>query len=256
MNLSPGSHHGRVGACVMEMVSLINGRKVVVEADGTVDVDWLWDGKTDLPACTTKVVARAAQIVNDHLDDSQRQRLAVLIPRLLRARRCANPDVEHRVQVRVALWAARSVAHFVPDEQRGVCDAALAAVEAWLDDPSDTTRRAAAKAAKAAEGAAAEATRARAATAARAAATAATRAAKAAGMESAAAAAAATTTAAAAATAAAWAVWATGADLVVWLSDLLDAHAKALVEEGVAVYDPEPDYLADDELDAILAAFE
>lgn len=64
--LSAGAHKPGSGkACVMEYVSLLAGE------------EW-----TDTPKCTNPVLARAAQRVNDALDDSERHRLVPLIGRL------------------------------------------------------------------------------------------------------------------------------------------------------------------------------
>lgn len=119
MPLSSGSHEPGKGACVMEKVAILWG---LHNGQG---VEW-----TDLPECTNEVVAKFAQQVNDRLDNTERQRLNALIPRLLRARRT---DSDLRVNVRLAIWAARRVVlHLVREQDREVCEAAIEAAENWL----------------------------------------------------------------------------------------------------------------------------
>lgn len=68
-SLAKGAHAEGVGkACVMEYISVITGDK--------------W---TDQPDCTNLVVAKAAQSVNDHLTDSERQMILPFIHRLTAA---------------------------------------------------------------------------------------------------------------------------------------------------------------------------
>lgn len=99
---------------------------------------------TDAPTCTNEVITRAAQLVNDRLGDEARQRLVALIPRILRARRT---DSDRRVNVRLALWAARSVLDMVREKDRPECDRALRSVELWLaGDVTDEEMSAAASA--------------------------------------------------------------------------------------------------------------
>ena len=124
--LASGSHKvGDGQECVMERVAILwalhSGKDVAAAS-------------SDLPECTNTVIARAAQTVNDYLTDTQRQRLNVLIPRLLRARRTES---DMRVNVRLAAWAARRVLDLTRPQDREVCERAIEAVEAWLADPSD-----------------------------------------------------------------------------------------------------------------------
>ena len=140
--LAKGAHSTGKEQCVMEKVALLwavatNRSRSVV---------------SDLPECTNEVVAKVAQRVNDDLSDTERQRLNALVPRLLRARRTS---ADPRVNVRLAIWAARRVLHLVRDEDRALCERAIDAAQAWLDDPSRTT--AAARAADAAYAASADA---------------------------------------------------------------------------------------------------
>lgn len=65
--LSAGSHPSPAeGACVMEYISFLAGEK--------------W---SDFPACTNRVLAKAAQYANDDMPDGERQRLLPLLPRLM-----------------------------------------------------------------------------------------------------------------------------------------------------------------------------
>lgn len=68
-SLAKGAHAPEDGkACVMEYISVITG-----------------DHWTDQPACTNLLVAKAAQAVNDHLDDNDRQKVVPFIHRLAAA---------------------------------------------------------------------------------------------------------------------------------------------------------------------------
>src|SRR4051812_19294208 len=82
LRLSHGRHTSRPGACVMEVVSLLFHRRVIV--NGNVEPDWEWSGKTDAPRCTSVAVAVATQRVHDRTPDDELGRLAPLLPRLLR----------------------------------------------------------------------------------------------------------------------------------------------------------------------------
>jgi len=95
--LSAGAHSPSEGkACVMEYVALLAGES--------------W---TDAPTCTHPALARAAQVVNDRLPDSERHRLVPLIGRLFGTAE-AGTDLERRVlSVRLAAWCARRALPFV-----------------------------------------------------------------------------------------------------------------------------------------------
>ena len=89
--LSAGPHEPGSGkACVMEYVSLLAGES--------------W---SDTPQCTYHPLARAAQIVNDYLDDSHRNLLVPLIGRLFGT----TLQIDDR---RFALQVARTVEHLHP----------------------------------------------------------------------------------------------------------------------------------------------
>ena len=121
MPLGKGGHEPGKGACVMEKVHML----WAIHAGRDVMAEW-----SDLPECTNEVVARFAQVVNDRLNSTERQRLNALIPRLLRARRT---DSDTRVNVRLAVWAARRVLHLVREKDREVCERAIEAAEKWLE---------------------------------------------------------------------------------------------------------------------------
>jgi hypothetical protein len=216
--LDKGSHHSpQEGACVMEKVAMLwalhEGRDVL-------------GSFSDLPECTNPVIAKAAQAVNDNLSDEARQKLNAFIPRLLRARRT---DSDRRVNVRLAVFSARYVLDLVDKKDLEVCERAIEAAEAWLEDPSDANATAATNAAYAAYAAANAAYAAYANAAATAAYAAAATAATAAY------AAATTTTAAYAANATAG-----GGDYdpLTFLDALLDAWEEAVTKEGEDLYVP------------------
>jgi hypothetical protein len=228
IRLSAGNHDSpEQGGCVMEWVSLLAKQP--------------W---TDNPTCTNEVITRAAQAVNDRLNDTERQRLVALIPRIMRARRT---DSDRRVNVRLALWAARSVLHLTREQDRVVCERAVVAVEMWLAGEATAQECRAAYAAASAfsasassayaasafsssSSAAAYAAYASAAYAAYASASSAYAAAYAASAFS--------SSSAAAYAAYAAAAYAAAADPVTWLDSLLDVWEKAINEEGEALWVP------------------
>jgi hypothetical protein len=131
--LSGGSHaNPKDGACVMEYVSFLAGES--------------W---SDRPDCTHPVLAAIARNVNDRLGDGQRQVLVPLIPRLL-----GTASDDRVLSVRLAIWCARGVQHLVSEKDRGACEAAVGAAEAWVDCPCEGHAKAARYAADAAADAA------------------------------------------------------------------------------------------------------
>ena len=132
IRLEPGSHPGYMpDGCLMEWVALMSG---VV--------------KTDRPRCINELVTTVAIHLNDTLDDVSRQRLKAFIPQLLRARRSA---ADGQIGIRLAIWAAASVADSVPEGLRPLCDRALRAAADRLSGTADEAvcRAAAAAAAEA-----------------------------------------------------------------------------------------------------------
>jgi hypothetical protein len=111
--LEPGAHPGSPDGCLMEWVALMSGLP-----------------KTDRPAGINQLVTSVAIHLNDTLDDVSRQRLKGFIPRLLRARRGPADD---RIAVRLAIWAAASIAASAPDDLRSLHDRAVAAAAGHLD---------------------------------------------------------------------------------------------------------------------------
>jgi hypothetical protein len=219
LKLAKGNHRLKDGGCLVEIVSMLLGRQVIV--DGVLKPNWLWPAKTDAPPCISPIISHACQKVNDALPVDERQRLALLIPRILRAR-SMDHDVERRIGIRLTLWAARSAEHLLEPEILDRFHRALELSEAalWSDDVEFDDNHwelgwlgachAAAQAGRfplsAISGAIGTLDCGR------------------------------------------------RDDLVMWLDSLLDAWAKAVVEEGLALYDPTIDYPPDDEVQAVIDA--
>lgn len=208
--IASGNHRDSLTEnCVMELVAL-----EYLRGQGIVSTQDLLRLKTDTPGCTAPWITHAAQAVNDRLGDEERQRLGLLIPRLLHdARMPADVEKTKRVAVRLSCWAARSVLHLVPVENLEVATRAIVTAEAWLS--GDATEQECGRAAAAAYVSAAAAYTA-----------------------SAACASPADPTApyvyyASYATASAAVDRPIEMDLVLWLDELLDAHVKALASEGL-----------------------
>lgn len=105
--LSRGRHRTpRRGACVMELTSLLAGER--------------W---SDHPACTHPLLAELARLVNDHIGDVERQRLAPLIPSLVHRR-----GDEHTWLTLPVSLAARTILD-VPESTQRVLAAGLLRVE-------------------------------------------------------------------------------------------------------------------------------
>jgi hypothetical protein len=129
--LEPGAHPDSLDGCVMEWVALLSGLP-----------------KTDRPRCINELVTSVAIHLNDTLDDVSRQRLKGFVPRLLRARR--GPG-DMRIGVRLAIWAASSIAGSAPERLRPLHDRAVAAALGRLQGTvtEEVCRAAAAEAADA-----------------------------------------------------------------------------------------------------------
>ena len=131
--LSSGSHDSpHEGACVMEYVSLLAGEA--------------W---SDTPSCTHPVLARAAQVVNDGLTNSERPALVPLIGRLFGTAEVGSDPERQVLTVRLLVWSARQVQHLVASKDQVVCDEAIAAAQAWASEPNATNKARAANAADA-----------------------------------------------------------------------------------------------------------
>ncbi|HVW35165.1 MAG TPA: hypothetical protein VHL53_21710 [Acidimicrobiia bacterium] len=128
--LEAGAHPDSPDGCLMEWVALLSGLP-----------------KTDRPRCINELVTSVAIHLNDTLDESSRQRLKEFIPRLLKARR---GPADTRIGVRLAIWAASSIADSAPARYRSAQQEAVAAATGRLDGSVDeeTCRRAASTAAE------------------------------------------------------------------------------------------------------------
>lgn len=138
--LSAGAHRPHSGsACVMEYVSILAGE------------EW-----SDSPACTHPVLAAMARRVNDRLPDSERWRLARLVPSLIGTADTREDEMARRVlSMRLAVWCARQVLDQTPD--RAAAESAIRAAEAWCECPCEAHRSASATTAYSASAAAAAA---------------------------------------------------------------------------------------------------
>lgn len=112
-----GGHSEKVGACIMEWVSLIWARQVRVDGERVL-VDWETANgyKSDTPTCTNTYVTHLAILTNDRVSQAQRDRLARLLPRLIRASDPLPPalgwqgdDPAERVKLRLRLWMIERV---------------------------------------------------------------------------------------------------------------------------------------------------
>jgi len=112
IRLEPGTHPRSRDGCLMEWVALVSGLP-----------------KTDRPRCVNELVTAVAIHLNDALDDISRQRLKAFIPRLLQAR---PEPADERIGVRLAIWAATSIAHATPERLRAVQQHAVQAARGRL----------------------------------------------------------------------------------------------------------------------------
>lgn len=226
IRLSHGSHPDVDGGCLMEVASLLLARKIV--RNGVVDADWTCREKNAAPSCLCYSISAAVQRVNDRTPNEDLWRLAHLLPRLLRARRAPGFEAEARIRQRLAIWAARYVLDRVDPRQLPRALAAIEWAEEHLWDPSDLLTEdddmfsaewqpgfnAAARTALEAAG---------------------------------------DDIAIRSALSSAISCL-DNEELPMFLSDLLDAHEKALAEEGLAIWDPNFEYPSDDEIQAVVDA--
>lgn len=118
--LSRGKHRNpRRGACFMEMASFLAGER--------------W---SDHPACTHPLLAQLARLVNDAVTDTERSRLAPLIPSVVGL---ASDDV--RVDVTIALHCALEALPIASASLQNVlatgvlgCERVLAEMDGWDRD--------------------------------------------------------------------------------------------------------------------------
>jgi hypothetical protein len=109
--LSRGKHRKpRNGACAMEFASYLAGEK--------------W---SDHPACTHRLLAELARQVNDFTSDRTRQSLVELVPDLIGLTGC-----DLRIDVRIALRAARTALPVVSEEQQRMMATAVLTCERLL----------------------------------------------------------------------------------------------------------------------------
>jgi hypothetical protein len=109
--LSRGKHRkARNGACAMEYASYLAGEK--------------W---SDHPACTHPLLAELARQVNDFTSDKTRQSLVELVPDLIGLTGC-----DLRIDVRIALRAARIALPVVSEEQQRMMATAVLTCERLL----------------------------------------------------------------------------------------------------------------------------
>lgn len=94
-------HVRKPGACAMEWVSLLNVGAVELDRRNRLRVNYLDPRKTDIPACTPRILRNVVIGVNDSLSDSERSALAPLIPRLLISGVGAESDALRELMDRV-----------------------------------------------------------------------------------------------------------------------------------------------------------
>jgi hypothetical protein len=111
--LSRGKHRNpRKGACFMEFASYLAGER--------------W---TDHPACTHPLLAELARQVNDHVSDDARQALLGLVPDVI-----GLTGSDLRIDINIALRAARTALPVVPEEWQRVMAVAVLSCERLLAD--------------------------------------------------------------------------------------------------------------------------
>jgi hypothetical protein len=86
--------------------------------------------KTDRPRCINELVTSVAIHLNDTLDEVSRQRLKGFIPRILRARR---GPFDSAIGIRLAIWAAASMADAAPARLRPLQQRAILAAAGHLE---------------------------------------------------------------------------------------------------------------------------
>ncbi|HET7800108.1 MAG TPA: hypothetical protein VFL38_06780 [Humibacillus xanthopallidus] len=127
--LSRGRHRNpRRGACFMEMASFLAGER--------------W---SDHPTCTHPVLATLARCVNDMLDDTSRQRIALMIPEVVGL----HPQ-DDRVAAALVLSTARAAIPVAAEERQNIMALAILNAEGILAERdgrepgqlSDTSRAA------------------------------------------------------------------------------------------------------------------
>jgi hypothetical protein len=111
--LARGKHRrARKGACFMEFASYLAGER--------------W---SDHPACTHPLLAVLARHVNDYISDDARQALVGLVPDVI-----GLTGSDLRIDVRIALRAARTALPVVAEERQAVMATAMLTCERLLAD--------------------------------------------------------------------------------------------------------------------------
>jgi hypothetical protein len=109
--LSRGRHRNpRRGACFMEMASFLAGER--------------W---SDHPSCTHPVLATLARCVNDMLDDTNRQRISLMIPEVVGL----HPQ-DDRVAAALVLSTARAALPVAAEERQNIMALAILNAEGIL----------------------------------------------------------------------------------------------------------------------------
>ena len=109
--LAGGKHRPDEGeACVMEYCSVITG-----------------DQWTDLPACTNRIIAKAAQSVNDNLGDADRHLLVPFIGRLMEAG-------QFSMEIDTALLGRLGLTNFGSDPCNWITHRMSATIHNWTGD--------------------------------------------------------------------------------------------------------------------------
>jgi hypothetical protein len=115
--LEPGAHPDSPDGCLMEWVALISGLP-----------------KTDRPRCINELVTSVSIHLNDTLDEVSRQRLKGFIPSILQARR---GPADPRINRRLAVWAAASIAAAAPAGLRPLHRRTVEAAADYLEGSGD-----------------------------------------------------------------------------------------------------------------------
>jgi hypothetical protein len=110
-------------------------------------VAWLWSAGqewTDAPACTHPVFRRLAIRINDNADDTTRQQLWPLLPRLI-GTRDPDPAARNRISVTLAAWSAEQALPLITNpEQHKTAASRIARARAWLSNDAAAAAAAAA----------------------------------------------------------------------------------------------------------------
>jgi hypothetical protein len=102
-------------------------------------IDWMNRNEwTDAPPCVHPAFYSLAITINDYSDDAGRQRLLDIAPRLM-----GTASDDQVLATRLAVFAVRKAIHLVEPEWAETAWKALAAAEAYANDPSPDAQMAA-----------------------------------------------------------------------------------------------------------------